>query len=154
MVGEYGSLVRSLRSPMELYQLLHARFAAASLSMKALLLSVYLKLMVMDPGNQELRSQVTAVFERYRKVMDAELQQRAVEYLVWWSIVFLDSKFASLWFFIWLPLCLVIPDWCHESSHRRNSGYHKRANLSLMNRIWTVCPVRECRGLQRGISVA
>eukprot|EP00803_Ostreobium_quekettii_P002464 evm.model.scf_1061.2 EVM.evm.TU.scf_1061.2 scf_1061:6281-18352(+) len=81
VVGEYGGLVRSQRSPMELYQLLHARFAAASLSMKALLLSVYLKLMVMDPGDQELRSQVTAVFERYRKVMDAELQQRAVEYL-------------------------------------------------------------------------
>ena len=82
VLGEYGSLLQGRTSPKEIFLLLQDRFMTATLNTRALLLSAYLKLLVMDPNDHELRSLVTGVFERYRKVMDAELQQRAVEYLV------------------------------------------------------------------------
>eukprot|EP00210_Caulerpa_lentillifera_P000422 g410.t1 len=81
ILGEYGSFVRNEFSPMELFHLLQDRFPASSMKTKGLLLTSYLKLVMMDPNNQELKNSVVQVFEYYSKVVDTELQQRAVEYL-------------------------------------------------------------------------
>ncbi|GMH38541.1 hypothetical protein BSKO_06425 [Bryopsis sp. KO-2023] len=81
VLGEYGSLIRNQHPPRELFQMLHERFVAASSSTKPLLLSAFLKILMMDHNNAELRNSVVQVFERYSRVADAELQQRAVEYL-------------------------------------------------------------------------
>ena len=48
--------------------------------MQGLLLSAYLKMLLADPNDAQLRQQVGAVYERYSHFMDADLQQRAVEY--------------------------------------------------------------------------
>lgn len=47
---------------------------------QGLLLSAYLKMLLADPNDDQLRQQVGAVYERYSHFMDADLQQRAVEY--------------------------------------------------------------------------
>ena len=48
--------------------------------LQGLLLSAYLKMLLADPSDDQLRQQVGAVYERYSHFMDADLQQRAVEY--------------------------------------------------------------------------
>ncbi len=66
------------------YSSLHtvAKATVASLSsvLQGLLLSAYLKMLLADPNDAQLRQQVSAVYERYSHFMDADLQQRAVEY--------------------------------------------------------------------------
>ena len=59
-----------------------AKATVASLSsvLQGLLLSAYLKMLLADPNDAQLRQQVSAVYERYSHFMDADLQQRAVEY--------------------------------------------------------------------------
>ena len=47
---------------------------------QGLLLSAYLKMLLADPNDAQLRQQISAVYERYSHFMDADLQQRAVEY--------------------------------------------------------------------------
>ena len=47
---------------------------------QAILLTAYEKMAVGEPGNAELAAAVGEVWERYARFMDAELQQRAVEY--------------------------------------------------------------------------
>ena len=48
---------------------------------QGLLLSAYLKMLLADPSDDQLRQQISAVYERYSHFMDADLQQRAVEYI-------------------------------------------------------------------------
>lgn len=52
----------------------------ALLVLQGLLLSAYLKMLLADPNDEQLLQQVGAVYERYSHFMDADLQQRAVEY--------------------------------------------------------------------------
>ncbi|GFH33706.1 alpha_adaptinC2 domain-containing protein, partial [Haematococcus lacustris] len=59
LLGEYGRLV----------------------SDQGLLMTAYIKLHLADPGDAALHREVMGLFERYQKFMDAELQQRASEYL-------------------------------------------------------------------------
>lgn len=66
------------RSPIEQFHLVHSRMALCSSSTKALLLTTYFKWVNLFP---EIREQLLAVFEKYSFVLDAELQQRACEYL-------------------------------------------------------------------------
>ena len=49
--------------------------------LQGLLLSAYLKMLLADPNDAQLRQQISAVYERYSHFMDADLQQRAVEYM-------------------------------------------------------------------------
>ena len=81
VLGEYGAALRQQHPPLEIFQLLQERFPASSGRTKGLLMTSYLKLAMMDPNNEELKQGVMQVFEYYSKVVDAELQQRAVEYL-------------------------------------------------------------------------
>ena len=66
------------RSPIEQFQILHSRSNLCSTATKALLLTTYFKWLNLFP---EIREQIVSVFVRYSHVLDAELQQRACEYL-------------------------------------------------------------------------
>ena len=67
---------------MEMFNLLHQHFATLSPATKGLLLTAYLKLLLLEPSNDKLQQVVTEVYGRYSRMMDPDLQQRAVEYLV------------------------------------------------------------------------
>ncbi len=66
---------------LEQFRLLHERWHSAGAAGRRLLLSSYLRLLLAAPGDAELRAQTTAALERAARQMDAELQQRATEYL-------------------------------------------------------------------------
>ncbi|GAA5924000.1 Apl3p [Sporobolomyces koalae] len=80
ILGEYGHLIADEpgRSPIEQFHILHSRSNLLSNSTKALLLTTYFKWLNLFP---EIREQLVAVFERSSRLLDAELQQRACEYL-------------------------------------------------------------------------
>ncbi|GAA5964774.1 hypothetical protein JCM3765_002551 [Sporobolomyces pararoseus] len=80
ILGEYGHLIADEpgRSPIEQFHILHSRSNLMSNATKALLLTTYFKWLNLFP---EIREQIVAVFEKYSRLLDAELQQRACEYL-------------------------------------------------------------------------
>ncbi|KAJ1967346.1 hypothetical protein H4R35_006733, partial [Dimargaris xerosporica] len=79
VLGEFGHLIAndSGCSPLEQFKALHARFAAATMDTKFMLLTTYLKFVNLFP---EIKDHCTRVFERYRYTLNVELQQRACEY--------------------------------------------------------------------------
>ena len=64
-------------SPTEQFQLLHSKSQFCVAATRSLLLSTYIKWVNVFP---EIKSQLVNIFERYRHVLDAELQQRACEF--------------------------------------------------------------------------
>ncbi|GJN88097.1 hypothetical protein Rhopal_001053-T1 [Rhodotorula paludigena] len=80
ILGEYGHLIADEpgRSPIEQFQIVHSRANLCTNATKALLLTTYFKWLNLFP---EIREQLVAVFEKYSHILDAELQQRACEYL-------------------------------------------------------------------------
>ncbi|GEM09124.1 AP-2 complex subunit alpha [Rhodotorula toruloides] len=80
VLGEYGHLIADEpgRSPIEQFQIIHSRQNLCSNTTKALLLTTYFKWLNLFP---EIHEQLVGVFEKYSHVLDAELQQRACEYL-------------------------------------------------------------------------
>ncbi|KAF8350062.1 adaptin N terminal region-domain-containing protein [Amanita rubescens] len=79
VLGEYGHLVANEPgySPMEQFQLLHSKSQFCIAATRALLLTTYVKWANVFP---EIKPQLLTIFERYRHVLDADLQQRACEY--------------------------------------------------------------------------
>ncbi|KAG6336574.1 hypothetical protein ID866_2512 [Astraeus odoratus] len=79
ILGEYGHLIanESGYSPIEQFQVLHSKSQFCVASTRSLLLSTYIKWVNVFP---EIKQQLINIFERYRHVLDAELQQRACEY--------------------------------------------------------------------------
>ncbi|TFK41155.1 adaptin N terminal region-domain-containing protein [Crucibulum laeve] len=79
ILGEYGHLIanESGYSPMEQFHLLHSKSQFCVASTRSLLLSTYIKWVNVFP---EIKPQLLNIFERYRHVLDAELQQRACEF--------------------------------------------------------------------------
>jgi AP-2 complex subunit alpha len=84
ILGEFGFLLNegdldngAPVSGLEQFAVLHQHFPKVSTNTKCLMLSTYVKIQNLYP---ELRSQVLPVFEAYTSAMDAELQQRSVEY--------------------------------------------------------------------------
>ncbi|GAA5987540.1 hypothetical protein JCM11641_007180 [Rhodosporidiobolus odoratus] len=80
VLGEYGHLIAddSGRSPIEQFQIVNSRASLVSNATKALLLTTYFKWLNLFP---EIREQLLTVFDKYSRLLDAELQQRACEYL-------------------------------------------------------------------------
>lgn len=64
-------------SPIEQFQLLHSKSQFCIAATRSLLLTTYVKWVNVFP---EIKPQLTNIFDRYRHVLDAELQQRACEY--------------------------------------------------------------------------
>ena len=85
ILGEYGHLVANEPgySPVEQFQVLHAKSQFCVASTRSLLLSTYIKWVNVFP---EIKSTLQAIFERYRHVLDSELQQRACEYFALTSL--------------------------------------------------------------------
>jgi AP-2 complex subunit alpha len=63
---------------MEQFQALHSKSQLCTAPTRALLLSTYIKWVNVFP---EIKPQLIGVFERYQRVLDSDLQQRACEYL-------------------------------------------------------------------------
>lgn len=98
ILGEFGHLIANDPgcSPIEQFQAVHSKINTCSAATRSLLLTTYIK--VSPTPNMgypnlfsslrqwvnlfpEIKDQLVAIFERYRHVLDAELQQRACEYL-------------------------------------------------------------------------
>lgn len=79
VLGEYGHLIANEPgySPMDQFQLLHSKSQFCVAATRSLLLSTYIKWVNVFP---EIKPQLVNIFERYRHVLDAELQQRACEF--------------------------------------------------------------------------
>ncbi|KAK9841331.1 hypothetical protein WJX74_004023 [Apatococcus lobatus] len=80
VLGDYGNTMKGV-PPSELFALLQERFPSMPPHAKGILLSAYLKLCLMAPQDIQLKEQVMEVLSRYARFMDADLQQRAVEYM-------------------------------------------------------------------------
>jgi AP-2 complex subunit alpha len=79
ILGEYGHLIANEPgySPLEQFQILHSKSQFCVAATRSLLLSTYIKWVNVFP---EIKPQLLNIFERYRHVLDAELQQRACEF--------------------------------------------------------------------------
>lgn len=79
ILGEYGHLIANETgySPIDQLQILHAKSQFCAAPTRALLLSTYIKWVNVFP---EIKPQLINIFERYRHVLDSELQQRACEF--------------------------------------------------------------------------
>ncbi|TBU35254.1 Adaptor protein complex AP-2 alpha subunit [Dichomitus squalens] len=79
ILGEYGHLIANEPgySPIEQFQALHSKSQFCMAPTRALLLSTYIKWVNVFP---EIKPQLLNVFERYRHVLDVDLQQRACEF--------------------------------------------------------------------------
>ncbi|XP_048234483.1 AP-2 complex subunit alpha-1 isoform X2 [Ricinus communis] len=83
LLGEFSHLLarRPGCSPKEIFNMIHEKLPAVSTSTVPILLSTYAKiLMHTQPPDPELQNQIWAIFSKYESCIDAEIQQRAVEY--------------------------------------------------------------------------
>uniref|UniRef100_A0A5B7AVA0 AP-2 complex subunit alpha n=1 Tax=Davidia involucrata TaxID=16924 RepID=A0A5B7AVA0_DAVIN len=83
LLGEYSHLLarRPGCSPKEIFSIIHEKLPTVSTSTIPILLSTYAKiLMHTQPPDPELQNQIWAIFSKYESCIDAEIQQRAVEY--------------------------------------------------------------------------
>ncbi|KAK2986571.1 hypothetical protein RJ640_028559 [Escallonia rubra] len=83
LLGEYSHLLarRPGCSPKEIFSIIHEKLPTVSTSTIPILLSTYAKiLMHSQPPEPELQNQIWAIFSKYESCIDAEIQQRAVEY--------------------------------------------------------------------------
>ncbi|XP_059481264.1 AP-2 complex subunit alpha isoform X2 [Neocloeon triangulifer] len=82
ILGEFGNLIAGDQrsSPSVQFQLLHSKYHLCSPMTRALLLSTYIKFVNLFP---EIKGQIQEVFKQHSNLRsaDAELQQRASEYL-------------------------------------------------------------------------
>lgn len=82
ILGEFGNLIAgdSRSAPMVQFKLLHSKYHLCSPMTRALLLSTYIKFINLFP---EIRTTIQDVFRQHSNLRsaDAELQQRASEYL-------------------------------------------------------------------------
>ncbi|KAF8642300.1 hypothetical protein AX16_009570 [Volvariella volvacea WC 439] len=79
ILGEYGHLIANEAgySPAEQFHILHSKSQFCVAPTRSLLLTTYIKWVNVFP---EIKPQLITIFDRYRHVLDAELQQRACEF--------------------------------------------------------------------------
>ncbi|KAI3679442.1 hypothetical protein L2E82_51353 [Cichorium intybus] len=83
LLGEYSHLLarRPGCSPKEIFSLIHEKLPTVSTPTISILLTTYAKiLMHSQPPDPELQNQIWTVYSKYESCIDAEIQQRAVEY--------------------------------------------------------------------------
>ena len=80
LLGEYGHLVANEEGlePIRQFEALHTKSHLCAPATRALLLTTYFKWLNLFP---EIREQIVVVLRRHTRLLDAELQQRACEYL-------------------------------------------------------------------------
>eukprot|EP00698_Gefionella_okellyi_P013301 TRINITY_DN3633_c0_g1_i1.p1 TRINITY_DN3633_c0_g1~~TRINITY_DN3633_c0_g1_i1.p1 ORF type:complete len:972 (+),score=252.79 TRINITY_DN3633_c0_g1_i1:239-2917(+) len=79
ILGEFGSKIQHEISIQQQFSALEKRFATVSAQTRQLLLTSYIKLAIKDAS---VKSQVARLLEEHCTSFDAELQQRALEYLL------------------------------------------------------------------------
>ncbi|XP_039031210.1 AP-2 complex subunit alpha-1-like [Hibiscus syriacus] len=83
ILGEYSHLLarRPGCTPKEIFSIIHEKLPTVRTTTIPILLSAYAKILIhTQPPDQVLRNQIWAVFTKYESCIDAEIQQRAVEY--------------------------------------------------------------------------
>ncbi|GMY15898.1 AP-2 complex subunit alpha-1-like [Fagus crenata] len=83
LLGEFGHLLarRPGCSPKEIFSIIHEKLPTVTPSTIPILLSTYAKILMHNqPPEPELQNQIWAIFTKYESCIDAEIQQRAVEY--------------------------------------------------------------------------
>ena len=80
LLGEFGHLIADNQgcSPIKQFLALQTKLPGCSTSTKAIILSSFIKFVNLFP---EIKSQLLQMFQAYSHTLDAELQQRACEYL-------------------------------------------------------------------------
>lgn len=83
ILGEFGHLIAeedddASVSPLEQFSMLNSKIPLCSPSTKALILTTYIKWLNLFP---EIREPILAILQKFTHTLDAELQQRACEYL-------------------------------------------------------------------------
>ena len=80
LLGEFGHLIADNQgcSPIEQFLALQTKLLGCSTSTRAIILSSFIKFVNLFP---EIKPQLLQVFQAYSHTLDAELQQRACEYL-------------------------------------------------------------------------
>jgi AP-2 complex subunit alpha len=106
ILGEFGNLIAGdvRSSPQVQFELLHSKYHLCSVNTRCLLLTTYVKFCNLFP---EIKSRVQEVFQTDHNLRnpDAELQQRAVEYLQLSKVVSPDAL-ATVSLHL-LSLCLI-----------------------------------------------
>ncbi|CAI5458286.1 unnamed protein product [Closterium sp. Yama58-4] len=82
ILGEFSHLLPQQpgSTAADVFAVLHDKFHTVSIPTRALMLSAYVKLAVRSPPDDVLHGKLMAIFTRYESSVDAEVQQRAVEY--------------------------------------------------------------------------
>lgn len=80
LLGEFGHLIADAPdySPIQQFTALYNKLHSVSTDTRAIILSCYIKFVNLFP---EIKGQVMQVLRQYSDILDAELQQRACEYL-------------------------------------------------------------------------
>lgn len=91
ILGEYGHLIAAedderAVAPIEQFTLVNSKISICSPATKALILTTYIKWLNLFP---EIRPQILAILRKFTHTLDAEIQQRAVEYL---AVASLESE--------------------------------------------------------------
>eukprot|EP01097_Dermamoeba_algensis_P003798 TRINITY_DN2586_c0_g1_i1.p1 TRINITY_DN2586_c0_g1~~TRINITY_DN2586_c0_g1_i1.p1 ORF type:complete len:877 (-),score=197.89 TRINITY_DN2586_c0_g1_i1:104-2734(-) len=83
VLGEFGNLIADNEGtrPMDQFYILHSKFPACTPPTRSLLLSTYAKFINLYPEEKELVATIYNLFTVYSTSMDAEVQQRACEYI-------------------------------------------------------------------------
>ncbi|CAI5537634.1 unnamed protein product [Closterium sp. Naga37s-1] len=82
ILGEFSHLLPQQpgSTAADVFAVLHDKFHTVSIPTRALMLSAYVKLAVRSLPDDALHGKLMAIFTRYESSVDAEVQQRAVEY--------------------------------------------------------------------------
>lgn len=80
ILGEFGHIIADTEgcSPIEQFIALHSKLAGSQSETRAIILSCFIKFVNLFP---EIKPQLVQVFNAHSNIVDAELQQRACEYL-------------------------------------------------------------------------
>lgn len=83
ILGEYGHLIASENdnnavSPIEQFSSISSKVSMSSSTTKAIILTTYIKWLNLFP---EIRQHILVILQKFTHTLDAELQQRACEYL-------------------------------------------------------------------------
>lgn len=128
ILGEFGHLIANDEgsSPIELFHALHSKINICTAPTRALLLTTYIKWVNLFP---EIKEHLVNIFRRYTHVLDAELQQRACEYL---SLATRDDNDELL-----QAVCDEMPVFPERESALVNR-LHKRGNAAQDKRTWVI----------------
>ncbi|KAK3955914.1 adaptin N terminal region-domain-containing protein [Pseudoneurospora amorphoporcata] len=127
ILGEFGHLIAEERgsSPIEQFLALQSKLPACSSSTRAMILSCFIKFVNLFP---EIKPQLVNVFHVYSHTLDAELQQRACEFLAIASMPTDD---------LLRTVCDEMPPFPERESALLSRLHQKHANTSD-KRTWIV----------------